>query len=249
MNPETNPHEVHGQEHRLEVRDLHVHYGPVCAIEGVGFSASCGEAVAVLGKNGTGKSTLLKTIAGLVRPATGEVVWCGKPLAKARHEVGYLPQREDVDWNFPITVRGLVEMGRYPHVGWLRRFGPDDERAVDRAIEAMGLTAIQKRQISELSGGQQQRAFIARALAQQAHIFLLDEPFAGLDKPSQETLAQTIRDLAATGHLVLASHHDLATAPAIFDRAILLDRVLVAAGPVSEVIARMTSGGEEQDDV
>lgn len=236
----------HGETHRLVVSNLHVHYGPVCAIEGVGFTAACGEAVAILGRNGTGKSTLLKTIAGLVTPATGTVEWCGAPLAKARHEVGYLPQREDVDWNFPITVRGLVEMGRYPHVGWLGRFRKEDELEVDRAIEAMGLGPIQKRQISELSGGQQQRAFIARALAQRAHIFLLDEPFAGLDQPSQETLARTLRELAATGHLVLASHHDLATAPLIFDRALLLDRTLVAEGPVAEVISKLERSGKPE---
>ncbi len=239
----------HFEKHILKVTNLHVHYGKVCAIENINLTAACGEAVAILGRNGTGKSTLLKAIAGLVLPATGRVEWCGMPLAKIRHEIGYLPQREDVDWNFPITVRGLVEMGRYPHVGWFGRFRKQDTLAVDQAIEEMDLGPIEHRQISELSGGQQQRAFIARALAQKAHIFLLDEPFAGLDQPSQETLMQIVRDLSATGHLVLASHHDLSNAPDIFNRAVLLDRRLIAEGLVTEVIQKMERQIETRQEV
>ncbi len=237
-------HQHSGADHTLSVADLHVHYGSVCALERIGFEVQCGECVAVLGRNGTGKSTLLKAIAGLVPTASGSVTWCGGPLAKVRHEVGYLPQREDVDWQFPVTLRGLVEMGRFPQTGWFRKFSDADHASVDGAIAAMDLGDLQHRQIAELSGGQQQRAFIARALAQEAHIFLLDEPFAGLDLPSQQTLAEHLRRLAATGHLVLASHHDLAGAPEIFSRAILLDRILVAEGDVREVIARLTDNKE-----
>lgn len=227
-------------EHRLDVENLHVHYGNVCALENISLQMHCGECVALLGRNGTGKSTLLKSIAGLIKTATGHVNWCGEPLALRRHEVGYLPQREDVDWNFPVTVRGLVEMGRFPQVGWFGHFGKKDHEAVDRALVSMGLEDLQHRQIAELSGGQQQRTFIARALAQEAHVFLLDEPFAGLDAPSQENLAGLMRKLAKEDHLVIASHHDLQTAPEIFSRAVVLNRTMIAEGPVLEVLPYLT---------
>ncbi len=231
------PEESSHQPHLLAVEDLHVHYGAVCALEGITLQRTCGSCTALLGRNGAGKSTLLKAIAGLLPIAAGRVTWCGQPLAQARHEIGYLPQREDVDWNFPITVRGLVEMGRYSHIGWLRRFSQADHLAVDEALEAMGLGPLQKRQISELSGGQQQRAFIARAIAQKAHILLFDEPFAGLDEATQQTFGVLLKELARSGHLVLASHHDLKTVASVFDDAVLLDRTLLADGPAAEVVA------------
>ncbi len=223
-------------DHELQVRDVHVHYGDVCALEGISLRMRCGECVALLGRNGTGKSSLLKAIAGLVESVSGEVTWCGAALAGRRYEVGYLPQREAVDWSFPLTVRGLVEMGRFPQVGWFGRFGREDTAAVDKALHTMNLESLQSRQIAELSGGQQQRAFIARALAQEAHIFLLDEPFAGLDQPSQENLAEVMRQLSATDHLVIASHHDLGSASEIFSRAVVLNRTLVAEGDVREMV-------------
>lgn len=233
----------HGaHDHRLVVEGLHVHYGEVCALENVALSLDCGRCVALLGRNGAGKSTLLKAIAGLLPLASGSITWCGRPLSEMRREVGYLPQREDVDWGFPITVRGMVEMGRFPHTGWFGRFGVEDRAKVDRALETMAITAIQNRQISELSGGQQQRAFIARALAQEAHVFLLDEPFAGLDSESQTVLAGLLRDLAGSDHLVLASHHDLKSVPTIFPEAVLLDRTVTATGASTDVVLQMTGG-------
>ncbi len=234
------PHKEHAH-HELRVKNLHVHYGKVCALENVDLQFHCGQSVAVLGRNGTGKSSLLKAIAGLLQTATGTITWSGDDLKKHCHEVGYLPQREDVDWQFPITVRGLAEMGRFVHTGWFGKFGKADHASVDRALEVLGLQDLQQRQIAELSGGQQQRAFLARALAQEAHILLLDEPFSGLDLPSQEAFAEQLRELASTGHLVIASHHDLKTVADIFNHAVLLNRTVVADGLPSHVLTHIPS--------
>ena len=143
-----------------------------------------------------------------------------------------------MDWNFPITVRGLVEMGRYPNLGWWKRYSKHDEEIVERALASMQLLDLQQRQISALSGGQQQRTFIARALAQEAHVLLLDEPFTGLDKPAQESLSKLFRELTNEGRLLIASHHDLKTVPDIFDEVLLLKRDQVAFGAVAETFTK-----------
>nr|MDQ3625357.1 ATP-binding cassette domain-containing protein [Verrucomicrobiota bacterium] len=174
--------------HQLVVRDLTVSYNRIPALHHIGFEVACGQCVALLGPNGAGKSTLLKALCGLLPRETGSVTFHGKAIRGAAPEFAYLPQREAIDWDFPADVRGLVEMGRYLRVGWWRRFDERDAAAVDEAIKAMQLEDLQKRQISALSGGQQQRSFLARALAQQAHVFLLDEPFSGLDKPNHDNL-------------------------------------------------------------
>ena len=200
------------------------------------LDARCGQRIGVFGPNGAGKSTLLKALAGLVRPAQGEMLWDGAPLSRARHEVAYLPQREEADFEFPITVRAVVEMGRFPALGWFRRFGPADREAVERAVEAMGLDDLQDRQVGALSGGQQQRVFLARALAQQAHVLLLDEPFAGLDAPARAVLGSQLRQLADEGRLVMVTHHNLGDAERLFDEVLLLRRMQVAVGAPSEVL-------------
>jgi len=227
------------EEHRhhvLRVEGLHVHYGPICALHDVSFEITCGTAVALIGGNGAGKSTLMKRIVGLIPPSAGQVIWRGEPISKSTHEIAYLPQRSDIDWRFPMTVLGLIELGRYPLLGPWRPFGGADHQAVQRALELMRIEDLAERQIGALSGGQQQRAMIARALAQEAHVLLLDEPFAGLDQPSQELLAHLLRDLVANGHLVVASHHDLKTVGAIFDMAILINGTLIAKGPSAEIM-------------
>ncbi len=221
----------HHHDHALETSGLHVHYGKVCALEDVSIKATCGQAIALQGPNGAGKSTLLKSLAGLIPNATGTITWRGESPKAHRHEIAYLPQRESVDWRFPITVRGLAEMGRYPHLGWWKRFKKKDSEVVDQALEALSLTDLQDRAIGELSGGQQQRAFLARALAQEAHVLLLDEPFTGLDIASQESLSKLIRQLARDGRLLLVSHHgDLGNT---FTHAARLDRTLVSFVEVS----------------
>ena len=221
--------------HGLAVSDLTVSYNRIPALHHIAFEVGCGQCVALLGPNGAGKSTLLKALAGLLPRETGRIAFHGHEVRGATRDFAYLPQREAIDWDFPTTVRGLVEMGRYLRVGWWRSYGSEDAKAVDEAIAAMHLEPLAQRQISALSGGQQQRAFLARALAQQAHVFLLDEPFTGLDKPTQDNLKQLLRGLRDQGKLIIASHHDLASVREIFDQAILLNGELIAAGSIGEV--------------
>ena len=224
--------------HRLQVEDVSACYGDIRALDSVSFSSRCGRSLALVGPNGAGKSTLMKTLAGLLPAREGTISWRGRPLAGSDAEIAYLAQRSEVDWNFPLTVRGLVEMGRYPHLGWWRRFSRKDAAVVDSALEAMRLTDLAGRQISALSGGQQQRAFVARALAQEAHVLLLDEPFTGLDRPAQDTLIELLHELTAGGRLIIAAHHDLDTVTEIFDEVLLLNRRVVDFGPVESAFTQ-----------
>lgn len=232
--PESHCHHCE-HHHELQITGLSVHYHAVVALENVTMAASCGNTVALIGPNGAGKSTLLKAIAGLVPRAAGSILWRGAKVSQWHREFAYLPQREEVDWSFPVTVRGLVEMGRYSQLGWWRRWRPVDDEKVGGALRAMHLEDLQDRQISELSGGQQQRTFIARALAQEAHVLLLDEPFNGLDRSARGNLSALLRKLAAEGRLVIASHHDLATVPSLFDEVLILNRFPLAFGRVADV--------------
>lgn len=220
--------------HLLEVRDLTVSYGRIPALRDVSFSIGCGHCVGLLGPNGAGKSTLLKSIAGLVSIHAGSISWQGQPVRTRRHEIAYLPQTDTIDAAFPLTVRGLIEFGRYPHLGERRAWRPLDDEVVDAAIAALHLQDLQHRRLFQLSGGQRQRANIARALAQEAHVLLLDEPFAGLDEPSQRMLGQVMTDLAAHGRLLFVCHHDLKAVPELFDTVLLVNRTLIRFGPVSE---------------
>ena len=221
--------------HELRVRDLTVSYNRVPALHHIAFEVSCGQCVALLGPNGAGKSTLLKALAGLLPIETGTIDFHGKPVRGATRDFAYLPQREAIDWDFPTDVRGLVEMGRYARTGWLGRYSCEDAAAVDAAIRAMQLGEVEHRQVSALSGGQQQRSFLARALAQEAHVFLLDEPFTGLDKPTQDSLKALLRELRDAGKLIVASHHDLSNVAEIFDQVLFLNGELLAAGTVGDV--------------
>ena len=231
----TDPHCSHcAHHHELEVSGVTVRYRAHVALTDVGFASSCGNCVALIGPNGAGKSTLLKAIAGLVPRSAGSIRWRGARVQRWHREFAYLPQREEVDWSFPVTVTGLVEMGRYSQLGWWRRWRAEDDAQVARALTLMNLTDLADRQISELSGGQQQRAFIARAIASEAHVLLLDEPFTGLDRPAQESLSVLLRRLAAEGRLVIASHHDLNSVADLFDQVLILNRRTVAFGPVAE---------------
>ena len=226
----------HKHHHELVIENLTVSYRRVLALKNISMATSCGNRVALIGPNGAGKSTLLKAIAGLVPRDSGTILWRGTAVRKWSREFAYLPQREEVDWAFPITVRGLVEMGRYPQTGWWRKFSSDDTAAVDAALEALALLDLQHRQIRELSGGQQQRAFLARALAQEAHVLLLDEPFTGLDRNASKLLGDLLDKLSHEGRLVIASHHDLNTVPLLFDEALVLATRALAFGPVGEVL-------------
>ncbi len=226
----------HGHHHELVIENLSVSYRRVLALENISLATSCGNRVALIGPNGAGKSTLLKAIAGLVPREKGSILWRGTTVKKWSREFAYLPQREDVDWSFPITVRGLVEMGRYPQTGWWRKFSSTDSLAVDKALESLALLDLQDRQIRELSGGQQQRAFLARSLAQEAHVLLLDEPFTGLDRNASQLLGELLNKLAHEGRLIIASHHDLNSVPRLFDEVLVLATRSIAFGPVAEVL-------------
>lgn len=226
----------HDHHHDIVVKDLTVKYRNLTALENISFDTSCGNRVALIGPNGAGKSTLLKAIAGLVKKTTGSIQWRGTAVGKWSSEFAYLPQREEVDWNFPITVRGLVEMGRYPQLGMWGKFSNKDKTAVDQALESLNLTDLQHRQIKQLSGGQQQRAFIARAIAQEAHVLLLDEPFTGLDRNAVKTLGDLLHKLAGEGRLIIASHHDLRSAKELFNQVLLINRETVAFGDAETLI-------------
>lgn len=226
--------EHHDHHHELVVQDLTIRYRETVALEDISFATSCGNRVALIGANGAGKSTLIKGIAGLVPRSSGSILWRGSAVRRWSREFAYLPQREEVDWSFPITVRGLVEMGRYPQVGWWRSYSKVDHEAVDSALETLGLKDLQHRQIRELSGGQQQRAFLARSIAQEAHVLLLDEPFTGLDRRASQQLGELLARLAHEGRLIIASHHDLASAGDLFDEALLLATHQIAFGPVAD---------------
>jgi ABC-type Mn2+/Zn2+ transport system ATPase subunit len=225
--------------HKLHLEDVTVSYNRIPAVHHLNATLSCGSCVALLGPNGAGKTTLLKAIAGLLPLETGRIEFRGHQLeSTSGREIAYVPQREAVDWDFPVTVRGLVEMGRYPALGKWRRFGAEDEAAVEEALHICDLEDIADRQISALSGGQQQRAFLARAWAQKADIYLLDEPFTGLDRNAVEAFAQAMRRLREAGKLIMASHHDLKSVEALFDHILLLNGELVACGPTAEAFTK-----------
>ena len=221
----------------IAVNDLCVRYDRVTALDGVSFTLPRGTALGIVGPNGSGKSTLLKAVAGLVAPTAGTVcVEDRAPRELPPGTIGYVPQIEDVDWSFPVSVRDVVGMGRYPRLRPFQRFGPHDRAAVDHAIEALGLTALANRHISALSGGQQQRAFVARAVAQEPDLLLLDEPTTGVDAATEEALLHLIRGLVARGLPVLMTTHDLDRAAEWFDRLIVVDRRILADGKPEEVL-------------
>ena len=226
------------EPHTLEVKDLSVSYGSVTALCEVNFDTACGKRLALLGPNGGGKSTLIRTLAGLLKAERGSMMWRGKTLTGISREIAYLPQLDRHREDFPVTVRDVVMMGRLPHIGFWKTVRKLDEEKVEQALVAMRLEDLADRQIDALSGGQRQRAFLARALAQEAHIVMLDEPFTGLDVESAFELAETLKELGTQGHLVMASHHNLATVASIFDQALVVKKRQVAFGEVEEVMAR-----------
>ncbi|WP_144793701.1 metal ABC transporter ATP-binding protein [Microbacterium paludicola] len=222
----------------VEVTDVTVRYGDVLALEGVSLSVAAGRVTGLIGMNGSGKSTLFKTILGIVAPTDGSVTIGGRAPASARKRglVGYVPQSEDVDWAFPVSVRDVVMMGRYARQNLLRRERSTDRDAVAEALERVELQDLADRQIGQLSGGQRKRAFVARCIAQDAGILLLDEPFAGVDKRSEATIVRLLRELAADGRTVIVSTHDLHALPELADEAVLLLRRVLFHGSVADAL-------------
>lgn len=222
----------------IETDRLTVRYGDVLALDGVSLRIGAGTVCGLVGMNGSGKSTLFQALMGMVDVTHGSVRVDGGTPARARRRgaVGYVPQTEAVDWDFPVSVRDVVMTGRYGHLGITRRARAADRAAVDEALERAGLTDLAGRQIGRLSGGQRKRAFVARGIAQDARILLLDEPFAGVDKRSEATLVRLLRELAADGRTVVVSSHDLHALPRLADEAILLLRRVLFHGPVSEAL-------------
>lgn len=222
----------------LVARDVTVTYrNGHTALRGASFSIPRGSITALVGINGSGKSTLFKAIMGFVPLAAGSVSILDRPAAEAlkRNAVAYVPQAEDVDWNFPVLVEDVVMMGRYGHMNMMRQAKAADRAAVSAALERVGMADYRKRQIGELSGGQKKRVFLARALAQEGRIILLDEPFTGVDVRTEEAIIALLRALRDEGRIMLVSTHNLGSVPRFCDRAILINRTVLAEGPTAEV--------------
>lgn len=222
----------------IEVSSLTVHYGEVLALDGASLAISPGRVCGLIGVNGSGKSTLFKSIMGVVRPDAGTVRILGGSSADARKRgsVSYVPQSEQVDWDFPLSVRDVVMTGRYGHLGITRRPKARDHAAVDAALERVELTDLASRQIGQLSGGQRKRAFVARGVAQEAQVLLLDEPFAGVDTRSQATMTRLLHELAAQGVCILIATHDLGSLPELADEAVLFNRRVLLHSSPEEII-------------
>lgn len=224
----------HSERLAFEIEDLTVAYNSKPALWDVDLDVPEGVLMAIVGPNGAGKSTLIKAALGLLPRAAGEARFFGKTYEQARQQVGYVPQRGSVDWDFPTTVLDVVMMGRYGRLGWLRRPGKSDRDAALRALEQVGLSAFADRQISQLSGGQQQRTFLARALVQDAQLYFMDEPFAAVDAVTERAIVTLLQTLREQGKTVIVVHHDLQTVPEYFDWVTLLNIEIIATGPVSE---------------
>jgi manganese transport system ATP-binding protein len=222
----------------IRVENVTVHYGEVLALDRATLSIQPGRVCGLVGMNGSGKSTLFKAILGALSPDSGTVSIHGRSPLAARKAglIGYVPQSEAVDWAFPLSVRDVVMMGRYGRMGFTRRPKRADHDAVDRALDRVELTEFADRQIGQLSGGQKKRAFVARGIAQEATVLLLDEPFAGVDKRSEATITRLLRELADAGSTVLVSTHDLHTLPDLADEAILLMRRVLMHGDPAQVL-------------
>jgi len=222
----------------LEVQGLTVSYGSEPALLNADLRLEEGCLAAVVGPNGAGKSTLLKAALGVVPRVAGRVRVFGQDPARQRRLVAYVPQRSSVDWDFPTSVLDVVTMGTYGRLGWFRRPGTRERADALEALEQMEIADLAGRQIAELSGGQQQRVFLARALVQDAQVYFMDEPFAGVDAVTERSIAALLARLAERGKTILSVHHDLATVPRYFGHAVLLNRGVHAAGPVTEVFHR-----------
>ncbi|CAM0116928.1 metal ABC transporter ATP-binding protein [Rhabdochlamydiaceae symbiont of Dictyostelium giganteum] len=220
----------------IDICDLSVNYYTTAVLWNISCSLPEGALIGIIGPNGAGKSTLLKAMLGLVEPAHGTVHFLGRPLKEVRKDIAYIPQKSSIDWDFPITAYELVLMGRYPLMPLLKWPSSQDHALVKESLRAVEMEEFAHRPISQLSGGQQQRLFVARALAQEALVFLLDEPFSGIDLSTEKALLNLFEKLKTQGKTVVIVHHDLATAKHVFDWVVMLNTCLIASGPTHTVL-------------
>lgn len=222
----------------LEIHDMTVAYHRKPVLWDIDLVAPEGQLIGIIGPNGAGKSTLIKAVLGLAPLASGKVQIFGRPYAEQRHLVGYVPQRETVDWDFPVTALDVVMMGTYGRLGWFRRPGAAERQLAMNCLEKVGMAEFASRQIQQLSGGQQQRIFLARALAQDAQVYFMDEPFAGVDAATEQAIVSLLQALRSGGKTVFVVHHELQTVRKYFDFVILLNLRLVAAGPTATTFTK-----------
>lgn len=222
----------------LAIRGMTVSYGEKPAIFSVDATFQPGVMTAIIGPNGAGKSTLLKAALGIVKPLSGQVTCWGRPMARERARIAYVPQRASVDWDFPTRVLDVVLMGQYRQLGLLGRVRAKHMQTALEALQRVGMDGFADRQIGQLSGGQQQRVFLARALAQGADLYLLDEPFAGVDAATEKAIISVLKELRAKGKTVVAVHHDLSTVPEYFEHVLIINTTRIAEGPVTEAFTQ-----------
>lgn len=221
--------------HAVQVQKLHVSYDGEEVVSNINFSFDSGNIIGIIGPNGAGKSTLMKSVLGLIPRDKGDITFHGKGIKEIRRKVAYVPQRSNIDWDFPITVRDTVLLGTYPSLRVFQRPKKAEKQLALSCLEQVGMEDFGNRQIGELSGGQQQRVFLARALAQQADFFFLDEPFVGIDVASERTIIKILKDLRDQNKTVFVVHHDLATVEDYFDELVIINKELIDAGPVQTV--------------
>ena len=219
----------------VQIDDLTVAYNYKPVLWDIDLTVPEGVLMAIVGPNGAGKSTLIKTILGIIKPIAGTVSIFGKPYAKQRKMVAYVPQKGSVDWDFPTTAFDVVLMGTYGSLGWIKRPGAKEKKIALESMEKVGMLSYRNRQISQLSGGQQQRVFLARALAQDASIYFMDEPFQGVDATTEIAIINILKELRKAGKTVIVVHHDLQTVPEYFDWVTFLNVKKIATGPVKEI--------------
>jgi manganese/zinc/iron transport system ATP- binding protein len=233
------PSRTRGADHSpsapLSIHDLTVAYHRKPVLWDIDLDVPAGKLIGIVGPNGAGKSTLIKAVLDLLPKASGRILIFGKPYRESRRRVGYVPQRESVDWDFPVSALDVVTMGRYGKIGWFWPVTRQHKEAALQALDRVGIADLAGRQISQLSGGQQQRTFLARALVQDADLYLMDEPFAAVDAATEMAIVRLLQDLRASGKTCLVVHHDLQTVPEYFDEVILLNMRVVAHGPTREV--------------
>lgn len=222
------------KNYAISVEDLTIAYDVKPVLWDVDVSFETGKLTAIVGPNGAGKSTLIKAIMGLIKPISGKIEF-NKSMKDAKKQIAYVPQSGSVDWDFPATVEDIVLMGRYGHIGWIRRPKAADKEIARDMLEKVGMSRYADRQIAQLSGGQQQRVFLARALTQQAEIYILDEPLKGVDVQTEAILVSLLKDLAKEGKTVIVVHHDLTSVEDYFDNLVLVNVRVIASGSVDEV--------------